>query len=65
VHLLEPRLDEPELDRRLAGWADVCGREGSLEWLFARLQGVPAEDPAPRRFRRPTLIRAAGPVPAA
>jgi hypothetical protein len=55
VHLLQPRLDEPELDRRLAGWADVCGREGSLEWLLARIQDLPP-DAAParpgRRFRR-------------
>jgi len=64
VHLLAPVMGEAELDARLAGWSNVCGREGSLEWLFARLQGVPAEDPAPRRFRRPPLIRAAGPVPA-
>ena len=32
-------LDEAELDRRLAGWDDVCGREGSLEWLLARMSG--------------------------
>ncbi len=53
------------MEARLAGWSDVCGREGSLEWLFARLQGVPAEEPAPRPLRRRPLIRAAGPVPAA
>ncbi len=65
VHLLAPVMGEAELDARLAGWSDVCGREGSLEWLFARLQGVAAEEPAPRRFRRPPRIHAVGPVPAA
>ena len=55
VHLLKPTLDEAELERRLAGWADVCGREGSLEWLLARMQDLPpdAESATPaRRFRR-------------
>jgi hypothetical protein len=55
VHLLTPTLAEAELDRRLAGWPDVCGREGSLEWLLARVQDEPpdAEPAEPeRRFRR-------------
>jgi len=67
VHLLAPRLDEPELERRLAGWADVCGREGSLEWLLARMQGLPPEpEPADRsrRFRR-GAVRLGGPAGAA
>ena len=66
VHLLAPRLDEPDLDRRLAGWADVCGRDGSLEWLFARMQDPP-RDPEPadrRRFRR-GAVRLGGPAGAA
>ena len=55
VHLLSPRLDEAELNRRLEGWPDVCGRDGSLEWLLARVQDLPGEAaPAAsgRRFRR-------------
>src|SRR5215208_3429121 len=43
VHLLRPTMDEAELERRLAGWADVCGREGSLEWLLARVQDQPPD----------------------
>ena len=50
------RMDEAELERRLAGWADVCGREGSLEWLLARVQDLAARRRArarpARRFRR-------------
>ena len=48
------RLDEAELDRRLAGWEDVCGREGSLEWLLARMGSEPEPEPPAtgRRFRR-------------
>ena len=65
VHLLAPVHARAGDGGRLAGWSDVCGREGSLEWLFARLKGVPAEEPAPRPLRRRPLIRAAGPVPAA
>ena len=55
VHLLAPTLDEAELERRLAGWSDVCGREGSLEWLLARVQDLPPDGapvPPARRFRR-------------
>jgi len=55
VHLLAPRMDEAELERRLAGWPDVCGREGSLEWLLARVQDHPPDGapvPPGRRFRR-------------
>jgi hypothetical protein len=64
VHLLKPVMGEAELDARLAGWPDVCGREGSLEWLYARLQAVGADEPAtpPRRFRRRPRILPAGPV---
>jgi len=67
VHLLAPVMDERELERRLAGWADVCGREGSLEWLLARMGAGPRE-PEPttpiRRFRRGG-IRLGGPAGAA
>jgi hypothetical protein len=67
VHLLAPPLAEPELERRLAGWQDVCGREGSLEWLLARMQDEP-RDPQPtrprRRFRR-GAVRIGGPAGAA
>jgi hypothetical protein len=67
VHLLTPTMDEAELERRLAGWADVCGREGSLEWLLARVQDRPpdAEPVTPaRRFRRGRrgVVRVAGPA---
>ena len=72
VHLLAPRMDEAELDRRLAGWEEVCGREGSLEWLLARMSDVPpgTEPTAPartRRFRRERRLihRIGGPAGAA
>jgi hypothetical protein len=67
VHLLALTMDEPELERRLAGWRDVCGREGSLEWLLARMQDPPrAPEPEPRnrRFRR-GVVRLGGPAGAA
>jgi hypothetical protein len=69
VHLLAPLLDEPELERRLAGWADVCGREGSFEWLLARMTDEPRE-PQPARSvgrlrRRGPLVRVGGPAPTA
>jgi hypothetical protein len=67
VHLLAPRLDEAELERRLNGWDEVCGQPGSLEWLLARVQDD--RDPAPkRRFRRERrggIIRLGGPSPSA
>jgi hypothetical protein len=53
VHLLAPPLTEAELEHRLAGWEDVCGQEGSLEWLLARMGAEPEpEPPKTRRFRR-------------
>jgi hypothetical protein len=69
VHLLEPTLSEAELERRLDGWPDVCGREGSLEWLLARMADRPREpEPEPtrpgRRFRR-SPIHLGGPAGAA
>ena len=67
VHLLAPAMGEAELERRLAGWSDVCGREGSLEWLLARMGDGPREpEPAAptRRFRRGAL-RLGGPAGAA
>lgn len=30
--------DEEELERILAGWAEECGRAGSLVWCYRRLQ---------------------------
>ena len=62
VHLVAGTFDEPELDARLEGWREVCGREGSLEWLFERLQG---EMPAPRVRRRRSRFRLSGPTGAA
>jgi hypothetical protein len=59
VHLLAPPLDEAELERRLAGWQEVCGREGSLEWLLARVQDLPPEGAPPspaRRARRGRVV---------
>ena len=59
VHLLAPTLDEAELERRLAGWQDVCGRDGSLEWLLARMQDLPPDGapvPPSRRTRRGRLV---------
>jgi hypothetical protein len=67
VHLLAPAMGEAEVERRLTGWADVCGREGSLEWLLARMgDGPPDPEPAARsrRFRR-GAIRLGGPAGAA
>ena len=66
VHLLEPTLDEAELERRLLGWDAVCGREGSLEWLLARMSdsppdGEPAGPGPARRFgRQRRLVRPIG-----
>jgi hypothetical protein len=67
VHLLAPVMDEAELKRRLAGWPDVCGREGSLEWLLARMGDDPREpEPAgPTRRVRRGAIRLGGPAGAA
>ncbi len=67
VHLLEPVMDEAELERRLAGWQDVCGHPGSLEWLLARMQDVPpGSEPTRPRFRRKRLgLPLAGPAPSA
>jgi hypothetical protein len=62
VHLVAPTFAELELDLRLEGWRDVCGREGSLEWLFERLQG---DAPPPRLTRRRTRLRLSGPAGAA
>jgi hypothetical protein len=59
VHLLAPRLSEEELDRRLAGWEDVCGQEGSLEWLLARMGGEP-EPERPAKARRFGRVGASG-----
>jgi len=62
VHLLAPTMDEAELERRLAGWRDVCGRDGSLEWLLARMGDLPPDAEPPRRFprERRSLLRLPG-----
>jgi hypothetical protein len=69
VHLLAPRLAEPELERRLFGWEEVCGRPGSLEWLLARLEDPVDPAPAPprrlRRQRRGGIVALGGPAPSA
>jgi hypothetical protein len=72
VHLCARTMDEAELEQRLAGWDAVCGREGSLEWLLARMADVPPDSeptgPAPsRRFRRDRRLvrRVGGPAGAA
>jgi hypothetical protein len=71
VHLLARTMDEHEMEQRLAGWDAVCGREGSLEWLLARMGDVPpdSEPTGParsRRFRRDRrLVRLGGPAGAA
>ena len=57
VHLLPPTMGESELERRLAGWPDVSDREGSLEWLLARVRG---RTPARRPSRAGLPGRAAG-----
>ena len=67
VHLLAPELDARELDRRLLGWRDVCGRPGSLEWLLERMGGDEPAPPEPRvrRRRRRPVVRFGGPAGAA
>src|SRR5215207_1599936 len=57
VRLFAVRMTEAELDVRLAGWEDVCGRKGSYEWLLERMGAAgppptPAPRPAGRRFLR-------------
>jgi hypothetical protein len=66
VHLLEPELNERELDHRLAGWREVCGRPRSLEWLLDRMSGGEPVPPLPRfRRPRPRVIHLGGPAGAA
>ena len=59
VRLFAERMTERELDVRLAGWEEVCGRIGSYEWLLERMGAaapVPPETPPERRrFRRPGM----------
>ena len=57
VRLFAERMTEAELDVRLQGWEDVCGRKGSYEWLLERMGAaapVPPTSPPPagRRFLR-------------
>ena len=66
VHLLAPELGAGELDRRLAGWRDVCGSPGSFEWLLARMGGGDPIPPLPRfRRSRGRVARFGGPAGAA
>ncbi|GAC1437553.1 MAG: hypothetical protein NVSMB51_11860 [Solirubrobacteraceae bacterium] len=51
VHVLAAGLGERELERQLAGWAEVCsGQAGSLQWLRERVG-------AAERRSRPRLRR--------
>jgi hypothetical protein len=56
VRLFAQRMREAELDLRLAGWEEVCGRNGSYEWLLERMSLAapvpPTPPPAGRRFLR-------------
>jgi hypothetical protein len=58
VRLFAEQMAEAELDVRIEGWEDVCGRKGSYEWLLERMgvaQPLPPEPPpapAGRRFLR-------------
>ena len=50
VRLFAERMTEAELDVRLEGWEDVCGRKGSYEWLLERMGAaapVPPTSPSP------------------
>jgi hypothetical protein len=47
VHLLAGSFGAAELEWRLAGWRDQCGRPRSLEWLLARASGSD-DGPGPR-----------------
>jgi hypothetical protein len=51
VHLIRGTFTSAEVDRRLAGWEDQCGRAGSLEWLLAAVSRF--ADGAPDRAARP------------
>jgi hypothetical protein len=51
VHLIAGTFAAGELDVRLAGWQERCGRPGSLEWLLEAISG----DAAKRREPRPTV----------
>jgi len=56
VRLFAERMAEAELDTRLHGWEDVCGRKGSYEWLLERMGAAapvpPSTPPAGKRFLR-------------
>ncbi len=56
VRLFAERMTEQELDLRLEGWEDVCGRKGSYEWLLERMGAAapvpPSTPPAGKRFLR-------------
>ena len=66
VHLLAPELGVLELERRLAGWREICGQPGSLEWLLSRMGDGEPIPPLPRfRRSRGRVIRFGGPAGAA
>ena len=54
VHLVDGTFTSGELDRRLAGWQDQCGRPGSFEWLLDAVsrRGTGARDRAARPAAR-------------
>ena len=54
VRLFAERMTEAELDVRLEGWEDVCGRKGSYEWLLERM-GAAAPVPPTTAAGRPAL----------
>jgi hypothetical protein len=37
IEILGGVAEEPELERRLAGWEDKCGEDNGLEWIQRRL----------------------------
>src|SRR5919106_1590906 len=49
VHLLAATMNADEIESKLEGWQDECGRPGSLEWLLTRA--------APRARRRVNVNR--------
>jgi hypothetical protein len=42
LRLLGVFATEAEVERRLTGWQEQCGRAGSLDWLLSRVHERPA-----------------------